>query len=314
MVTTKFVFSLLLLLRLASPTSAAEFCVAKPGVSEQTLQANIFYACAQSGVDCSPIQPGGSCYTSDLTTWASYAMNAYFNVYRSKGATCDFSQSAQLTSTDPSNGSCNFGQPGSGSNPPPAGSGAPKPPARGGKKWCIAKQQARGVDCGPIQPGGACFDEDVRARASYAMNSYYQVKGGNDFNCDFSGTGLITITDPSHGGCKYIEAGGQGPSGPTPTQPSKPAQPSKGGWCVPKPGVTDAVLQQNMDWLCGTHKVHCNNVMPGAKCYAESILPRASYLMDVYYKKYGRHDYDCDFNGSAQITNINPSWGSCIYN
>lgn len=114
------------------------------------------------------------------------------------------------------NGSCNFGQSGSGSNPPPAGSGAPKPLARGGKKWCIAKQQARvqdlqanlnfvcdnqGVDCGPIQPGGACFDEDVRARASYAMNSYYQVKGGNDFNCDFSGTGLITITDPSTSTC-----------------------------------------------------------------------------------------------------------------
>lgn len=102
MATTKLVLPLLLLLRLASPTSAAEFCVAKPGVSEQTLQANIFYACAQPGVDCSPIQPGGSCYTSDLITWASYAMNAYFNVYRSKGATCDFSQSAQLTSTDPS--------------------------------------------------------------------------------------------------------------------------------------------------------------------------------------------------------------------
>ncbi|XP_004308857.1 PREDICTED: glucan endo-1,3-beta-glucosidase-like [Fragaria vesca subsp. vesca] len=208
-------------------------------------------------------------------------------------------------------------------NPTPAKPAPTTPPGNGGKVWCIAKpgatnqalqanldyacSQPGGVDCGPIQPGGACFDEDVRARASYAMNSYYQVKGGNDFNCDFSGTGLITITDPSHGGCKYIEAGGQGPSGPTPTQPSKPAQPSKGGWCVPKPGVTDAVLQQNMDWLCGTHKVHCNNVMPGAKCYAESILPRASYLMDVYYKKYGRHDYDCDFNGSAQITNINPT-------
>ncbi|KAL6126628.1 hypothetical protein ACLB2K_074674 [Fragaria x ananassa] len=121
MATTKLVLPLLLLLRLASPTSAAEFCVAKPGVSEQTLQANIFYACAQPGVDCSPIQPG--------------------------------------------NVSCNFGQSGSGSNPPPAGSGAPKPLARGGKKWCMAKQQARvqdlqanlnfvcdnqGVDCGPI--------------------------------------------------------------------------------------------------------------------------------------------------------------------
>lgn len=35
------------------------------------------------------------------------------------------------------------------------------------------------------------------AHASYLMNSYYQTKGRNDFNCDFQNTGLITNVDPS---------------------------------------------------------------------------------------------------------------------
>lgn len=78
--------------------------------------------------------------------------------------------------------------------------------------WCIAKPGATnqalqqnldyvcsqpGVDCGPIQPGGTCFSNDIYSQASYAMNAYYQKNGHNDFNCDFSQTGLITSTNPS---------------------------------------------------------------------------------------------------------------------
>ncbi|KAL0321961.1 UNVERIFIED_CONTAM: Glucan endo-1,3-beta-glucosidase [Sesamum calycinum] len=93
------------------------------------------------------------------------------------------------------------------------------PPTTTGKKWCVPKADAsdaalqanldyacgQGIDCKPIQPGGACFTpETVRSHASFAMNSYYQAKGRNDFNCDFSGTGVITSTDPSTGGCTYV--------------------------------------------------------------------------------------------------------------
>lgn len=85
-------------------------------------------------------------------------------------------------------------------------------PAVGGKKWCVPKAGAsdaalqnninyvcsQGIDCQPIQPGGACFTpSSVRAHASFVMNSYYHAKGPADFNCDFSGTGVVTSTDPS---------------------------------------------------------------------------------------------------------------------
>ncbi|KAH0979733.1 hypothetical protein GBA52_006910 [Prunus armeniaca] len=103
-----------------------------------------------------------------------------------------------------------------GKKPKPATPAAPVA-AGGGKKWCVAKPGAtnqalqanidyvcgKGIDCKPIQPGGTCFDNDVKARASYLMNAYYQANGRHDFNCDFSKTGQITSADPSHGSCKY---------------------------------------------------------------------------------------------------------------
>ena len=80
------------------------------------------------------------------------------------------------------------------------------------KKWCMPRKDAsdealqknidyacnRGVDCKPIQSGGACFDPNtVRSHAAYAMNAYYQAFGPQDYNCDFGHTGVVTFTDPS---------------------------------------------------------------------------------------------------------------------
>lgn len=89
---------------------------------------------------------------------------------------------------------------------------APVAPSDGGRQWCVPRTDASdealqknidyvcssGVDCGPIQAGGACFDPNtVRSHASYAMNAYFQASGRHDFDCDFSHTGLLTSTDPS---------------------------------------------------------------------------------------------------------------------
>ncbi|CAI0448175.1 unnamed protein product, partial [Linum tenue] len=53
------------------------------------------------------------------------------------------------------------------------------------------------VDCGPIQPGGTCYEPNtVASHAAFAMNLYYQVHGKKS-DCDFSGTGTFTNTDPS---------------------------------------------------------------------------------------------------------------------
>ncbi|KAE8722461.1 putative acyl-coenzyme A binding domain containing [Hibiscus syriacus] len=87
-----------------------------------------------------------------------------------------------------------------------------------GKRWCLPKTGADestlqrnidyvcglGLDCEPIQQGGACFLPDtIRAHAAFAMNAYYQSTGTNESDCDFDQTGAITDVDPSYGKCQY---------------------------------------------------------------------------------------------------------------
>ncbi|CAH8358938.1 unnamed protein product [Eruca vesicaria subsp. sativa] len=52
--------------------------------------------------------------------------------------------------------------------------------------------------------GGSCYDPNTPLNhASNAMNLYYQAQGRHQQDCYFEGSGLITITDPSYGNCKY---------------------------------------------------------------------------------------------------------------
>ncbi|PWA38211.1 X8 domain-containing protein [Artemisia annua] len=88
----------------------------------------------------------------------------------------------------------------------------------GKKTWCVAKPSSSQatlqenvnyacseVDCKILQKGGACYSPDnLINHASIAMNIYYQCKGRNTWNCHFGESGLITLTDPSYGGCQYV--------------------------------------------------------------------------------------------------------------
>ena len=79
--------------------------------------------------------------------------------------------------------------------------------------WCVASPYAssesllRGLnyacgdcnaDCEPIQEGQPCyFPNTYLNHASYAYNSYYQRSGNNNAACNFNGSAMITMTDPS---------------------------------------------------------------------------------------------------------------------
>ncbi|VAI00858.1 unnamed protein product [Triticum turgidum subsp. durum] len=89
----------------------------------------------------------------------------------------------------------------------------PTSPSKGSGGWCVASAGATdaqlqtdldyacsqvGVDCGAIQPGGACFQPNtVRAHAAYAMNQLYQAAGGHPWNCDFRQSATLTSTNPA---------------------------------------------------------------------------------------------------------------------
>ncbi|URE41080.1 X8 domain, partial [Musa troglodytarum] len=83
--------------------------------------------------------------------------------------------------------------------------------------WCVAKPSTGDialkdnieyacsqVDCSVIERGEPCFYPDTLiSHASVAMNSYYQSRGRNHWNCYFNNSAVTAVTDPSYGTCKY---------------------------------------------------------------------------------------------------------------
>ncbi|XP_050233279.1 glucan endo-1,3-beta-glucosidase 7 [Mercurialis annua] len=86
----------------------AGWCVPKDGVSDAQLQANLDYACGH-GIDCSPIQPGGACFEPNtVASHAAYAMNLLYQNSERIADNCDFSQTATLSSKNPSYNACTY--------------------------------------------------------------------------------------------------------------------------------------------------------------------------------------------------------------
>uniref|UniRef100_A0A0C9QVD6 TSA: Wollemia nobilis Ref_Wollemi_Transcript_6256_1452 transcribed RNA sequence n=1 Tax=Wollemia nobilis TaxID=56998 RepID=A0A0C9QVD6_9CONI len=109
----------------------------------------------------------------------------------------------------------------------------------------------------------------------------------------------------------------------TPTTPMTPTTPtttppttgsSSGSWCVAKSGVADTSLQVALDYACGIGGADCSPIQQGGACYnPDTVSGHASYAFDSYYKKNGMTPGSCDFGGNAQVTNQDPSSGTCIF-
>ncbi|XP_059637443.1 glucan endo-1,3-beta-glucosidase 7-like [Cornus florida] len=92
----------------APKPNKAAWCVPKSDVSDAQLQANLDYACGQH-IDCSPINPGGACFEPNtLASHAAYAMNLLYQTSGRNPWNCDFSQTAILSSDNPSYNSCSY--------------------------------------------------------------------------------------------------------------------------------------------------------------------------------------------------------------
>ncbi|KAL8168172.1 hypothetical protein V2J09_009674 [Rumex salicifolius] len=102
----------------STPTATTQgWCVPKQGISDAQLQPALDYACGQQGVDCGPIQPGGACFDPNtVASHAAYAMNSYYQASSKQPSDCDFSQTATLTSVNPSYNSCVYRRGGGGGN------------------------------------------------------------------------------------------------------------------------------------------------------------------------------------------------------
>lgn len=70
-----------------------------------------------------------------------------------------------------------------------------------GLNWACGPGQA---NCSSIQSGQPCYMPDtIENHASFAYNDYYQRMRSVGGTCDFSGTAVTTMVDPSYGSCVF---------------------------------------------------------------------------------------------------------------
>ncbi|KAL6656911.1 hypothetical protein ACP70R_004691 [Stipagrostis hirtigluma subsp. patula] len=95
-------------LLLSSTRAASQWCVCRQDVLPAALQKTIDYACG-AGADCTPIHENGPCYNpNNVPAHCSWAANSYYQNNKGKGATCDFTGTATLTTSDPSSSGCSY--------------------------------------------------------------------------------------------------------------------------------------------------------------------------------------------------------------
>ncbi|GMY09560.1 proline-rich receptor-like protein kinase PERK8 [Fagus crenata] len=105
---------------------------------------------------------------------------------------------------------------------------------------------------------------------------------------------------------------------PPPTVPPPPLQKGSqfGTWCVAKPTVPDPIIQEAMDYACGSG-ANCKSIEPNGSCYQpDTLLVHASYAFNSYWQNTKVGGGTCDFGGIAMLVTVDPSFDEChfIYN
>ncbi|XP_051146050.1 PLASMODESMATA CALLOSE-BINDING PROTEIN 3-like [Andrographis paniculata] len=81
-------------------------------------------------------------------------------------------------------------------------------------------------------------------------------------------------------------------------------------FCVCNNGLSDSVLQKNIDYACG-HGADCSAIQPNAVCYnPNTVKDHCSYAVNSYYQKKAQAPGSCDFQGTATVSPNPPSAGS----
>ncbi|KAI3461546.1 hypothetical protein Pfo_018209 [Paulownia fortunei] len=102
-------------------------------------------------------------------------------------------------------------------------------------------------------------------------------------------------------------------TGPTPEAPSPISDGEVKKWCIPKNDATDAALQANIDFVCGSG-VDCKPIQDGGPCFPpDNVRSHAAYAMNAYYQANGHNDFDCDFINTGVVTTSDPSYEECTY-
>ncbi|KAH6768725.1 Carbohydrate-binding X8 domain superfamily protein [Perilla frutescens var. frutescens] len=101
---------------------------------------------------------------------------------------------------------------------------------------------------------------------------------------------------------------------PPPAVPPPPRRtPLTAMWCVAKAAVPDPIMQEAMDYACGSG-ADCDQLQPTGSCFMPNTLfAHASYAFNSYWQRTKVAGGKCDFGGTAILVTVDPSYGGCHF-
>lgn len=95
---------------------------------------------------------------------------------------------------------------------------------------------------------------------------------------------------------------------PPPSVPPPPhSAPNIALWCVAKPSVPDPIIQEAMNYACGT-VADCDSILPSGPCFLpNTLIAHASYAFNSYWQRTKVGGGTCEFGGTAMLVTVDPS-------
>ncbi|PSS13490.1 PLASMODESMATA CALLOSE-BINDING PROTEIN 3 like [Actinidia chinensis var. chinensis] len=89
---------------------------------------------------------------------------------------------------------------------------------------------------------------------------------------------------------------------------------SSATYCICKDGVSDSLLQKNIDYACGAG-ADCSQILKNGGCYNPNTLKdHCNYAVNSYFQKKGQATQSCNFTGTATTTqSISSQSSGCVY-
>lgn len=101
---------------------------------------------------------------------------------------------------------------------------------------------------------------------------------------------------------------------PPPSVPPPPhSAPNIALWCVAKPSVPDPIIQEAMNYACGT-VADCDSILPSGPCFMpNTLIAHASYAFNSYWQRTKVGGGTCEFGGTAMLVTVDPSMFPSIF-
>ncbi|GFP88715.1 plasmodesmata callose-binding protein 3 [Phtheirospermum japonicum] len=89
---------------------------------------------------------------------------------------------------------------------------------------------------------------------------------------------------------------------------------SDANYCVCNTGLSDSVLQKNIDYACGAG-ADCTQIQQNGPCFnPNTVRDHCNYAVNSYYQRRGQAVGSCDFQNTATVTQTAPSTTTtCVF-